>query len=173
MNLLKKASELIDKINTRIGNAVSWFTAALVLLVTYDVLARYLFNTSSVAIQELEWHLFAAIFLLGAAITLKNEAHVRVDVFYGKLSEKKKAIINITGTILFLIPFCIVLILASQNFVLTSFQIGETSPDTGGLPARYIIKAILPVSIFFLLLQSLSLLFKSILILLLKDAERT
>lgn len=111
----------------------------------------------------MEWHLFALIFLLGAAYTLKTENHVRVDVFYSKLSERGKAWVNLFGTLLFLIPFCLMLIYASKNFVINSFNIGETSPDPGGLPGRYILKSIIPIAFFLLLIQSISLMFKSIL----------
>lgn len=112
--------------------------------------------------QELEWHLFAIIFLLSAGYTLKIDEHVRVDVFYSRFSEKKQAWINLFGSLFFLIPFCVILIVSSENFVFISFRVGETSPDAGGLPARYILKALIPISFFFLLMQGISLAFKSI-----------
>ena len=87
-----------------------------------------------------------------------------IDVFYSKLSEKGKAWVNLFGTIIFLIPFCLMLIFASQNFVINSFNIGETSPDPGGLPGRFILKSIIPIAFFLILMQSISLMFKSILI---------
>jgi len=99
---------------------------------------------------------------MGAAYTLLTENHVRVDVIYVRLSEKKKAWINIFGTLFFLIPLCVTVLYTSWNFTATSFAINETSPDPGGLPARFIIKSILPISFVFILLQGFSLLFKSI-----------
>jgi TRAP-type mannitol/chloroaromatic compound transport system permease small subunit len=163
MKVLEAYIRTIDKLNERIGFYTSWLTAILVIVVCYDVVVRYLFKDSSVALQELEWHLFALIFMMAAAYTLKIDGHVRVDLFHSKLSEKKKAWINFLGAIFFLIPFCIIVIISSENFVLTSFKLKETSPDAGGLPARYILKSIIPISFFLLLLQAISLAFKSFL----------
>ncbi|MCG6912305.1 TRAP transporter small permease subunit [bacterium BMS3Abin03] len=159
----------IDKLNDKIGSITSWLTALLVLVVSYDVIVRYLVEESSVGLQEFEWHLFSLIFLLSAAYTLKIDDHVRVDVFYTKFSPRKQAWINFLGSILFLIPFCIVVIIASQDFVSLSFRINETSPDAGGLPARFILKAFIPISFFLLLLQGIALVFKSFLKLKEKD----
>ncbi len=161
--VLSKISNAIDQLNESIGRGIAWLTTALVLLICYDVAARYLFNTTSAGMVELEWHLFSFIFLLGAAYALRHDRHVRVDVFYQNFSEKKKAWINLMGCLLFLIPFCLVTIDASWKFTMNAFRIQEGSPDPGGLPARYIVKAAIPVGFSLLLLQALSLTFKSIL----------
>jgi len=163
MKFLNRYIELVNNINSTIGKYTSWLTSVLVLVVVFDVITRYVFNESSVAVQELEWHLFAILFLMGAAYTLQNDDHVRVDLFYSKFNIKQKAWLNIFGTIIFLIPFTLLIIYASQNYVLNSFALNESSPDPGGLPARYILKAFIPISFLFLLLQGLSLLFKSVL----------
>ena len=155
-------TQRIEKISEWFGNAVSWCVLMMVFIISYDVFMRFFFQIGSVALQELEWHLFAIIFLLSAGYTLKIDDHVRVDVFYSGFSEKKQAWINLFGTLFFLIPFCIILIISSENFVLISFRVGETSPDAGGLPARYILKAFIPISFFFLLLQGIAIAFKSI-----------
>ncbi len=166
MNTMKKYIAAVDSLNERIGNGISWMTFLLVLVVCFDVVTRYIFKSSSVGVQELEWHIFAVIFLMGGAYTLKHEKHVRVDIFYSRMNERKQALINLAGTVLFLIPFCLLIIFSSFDFVWNSFSIGESSPDPGGLPFRFILKAVLPLSFFFILLQGISLLFKSILILL-------
>lgn len=127
-----------------------------------DVAFRYLFNKTSAASFELEWHLFATIFLLGAAYTLQQDKHVRVDVFYTKFSAKGKAWVNLLGTLLLLIPFCLVAFWESLSFVANSFAVRETSPDPGGLPARYIIKATIPIGFGLLALQGISTILKSI-----------
>ena len=152
--------------NSKIGYYVSWLTGLLVLIVSFDVFTRYFLKESSVAVQELEWHVFALIFLMGAAYTLKADEHVRVDIFYSRLSEKKKAWINFIGTLLFLFPFCVIIIYASFDYVTSSFSIFESSPNPGGLPARYLLKAVIPISFFFILLQGFSLLLKSLLVIL-------
>ena len=161
MKLIEKYIQLAERLNEKLGVATSWLTLILVLIITYDVIVRYLFQSSSVAIQELQWHLFAIIFLLSAGYTFKIDDHVRVDVFYSRFSESKRAWINLFGSIFFLIPFCLILIISSENFVLISFRVNETSPDAGGLPARYILKAFIPISFFFLLLQGIAVAFKS------------
>lgn len=161
MKILKKFINIIDKINLVLGKAASWLTLVLVLVVCYDVVVRYLFKESSVALQELEWHLFAVIFLLSAGYTLLVDEHVRVDVFYSRFKVKNKALVDLIGTVVFLIPFCVLVILLSEEFVVNSFNMNETSPDAGGLPARFIIKGFIPLSFFFLLLQGISLAIKS------------
>ena len=151
-----------ESLSERVGLAVSWLTAVLVLVVCYDVFTRYLLQNSLVAVQEMQWHLFALVFLLGAAYTLKHDRHVRVDVLYSQFSPRTKALVNFVGSLLFLVPFCLIGIWASQMFVKTSFMIGETSPDPGGLPARFILKSAIPVGFFLVLLQGVALSFKSL-----------
>ncbi len=161
MKFIKSYIKIIDSFQEKVGSFTSWFTLILVLLTCYDVFTRYLLNVSSVANQELEWHIFSIIFLLSVGYTLKKDEHVRIDLFYDKFSSKTKAWINLIGTVLFLFTFCIIIIWSSINFVEISFRMREGSPDAGGLPARYILKALIPISFFILLLEGISLLFKS------------
>ena len=163
MKFLNNYIKYVNKLNTVVGKYTSWLTTILVLVVLFDVITRYVFNSSSVAMQELEWHLFAVLFLMGAAFTLLKDNHVRVDLLYSTFNIKQKAWINLVGTLLFLIPFVLLIIYSSYNYVANSFAYSESSPDPGGLPARYILKAFIPLSFIFLLLQSFSLLFSSIL----------
>lgn len=153
---------LIDRIVKRIGTLVSWLSVLLVLIIVIDVALRYLFNSTSAASFELEWHLFAALFLLGAGYTLQQDKHVRVDVFYHRFSLKQKAWVNALGTLVLLLPFCTIAFWESLSFVASSFAFRETSPDPGGLPARYLIKSTIPIGFFLLGLQGISLLFTSI-----------
>jgi len=151
------------------GRKVSWLTALLVLVICYDVVMRYLFNSSSVAIYEIEWHIFALIFLLGAAYAFKHDRHVRVDVLYSRFPPKTQAWVNLTGTVFLLIPFCCILITQGVEFVSNSFRLSESSPDPGGLPSRYLIKAAIPAGFALLLVQAVNLALQSILILTDKD----
>lgn len=112
--------------------------------------------------MELEWHFFALIFLFASGYTLKTNKHVRVDLFYEKFSVKQRAWINLIGSLLFLIPWCVVIIYFSCSYAYSSWLINETSPDPGGLPARYIIKFCIPLGISLLLLQGISETLKSI-----------
>ena len=164
-SFLTQLARGIDTINEWAGRIIAWLTSILVIFMCYDVLMRYFFNQTSIWITELEWHLFALIFLIGAAYTLKHDAHVRVDVFYTKFNPTKKAIINILGTIFFLIPFCLIIIKSSFSYAEMSFNIGERSPDPGGLPARYIIKGSITFGFGLLLIQAIGEVIKSSLIL--------
>jgi TRAP-type mannitol/chloroaromatic compound transport system permease small subunit len=144
---------LIDGLNERVGIVISWLTTLMVLVVCYDVFTRYFLRSSSVAVQELEWHLFAVIFLIGAAYTLKHEGHVRVDVIYSRLQPRGRAIIDLFGGLVFLIPFALLVIWTSQSFINMSWVTQETSPDPGGLPYRYLLKAMIPLGFVLVLLQ--------------------
>ncbi len=161
MNVLKKFVRFVDALNERIGTVVSWFTTLLVLTVCLDVFTRYFLRSSSVAVQELEWHFFAVIFLLASAWALKHNKHVRVDVLYMNFSPKNQALANLIGSLLFLLPFAVITIWSSQNFVLNSFRIGEVSPDPGGLPARFILKSMIPIGFSLILLQGLAMAVRS------------
>lgn len=152
----------IDKINASIGRFISWLTLLLVIVIVIDVALRYALNITSAASFELEWHLFATIFLLGAAWTFQEDKHVRVDVFYHKFSERKKAWVNLMGSIMLLLPFCIVGFWESISFVQSSYLLKETSPQPGGLPYRYLIKSTIPLGFLLLGLQALSVSINSI-----------
>jgi TRAP-type mannitol/chloroaromatic compound transport system permease small subunit len=125
---------------------------------------RYLFQQGSVALQELEWHLFALIFLLGAAYTYKHNEHVRVDLIYNSrfVSNVQRAWINIVGISLFLIPFCSLILITSWPFVENAFYYMEGSPDPGGLPYRFILKGSLLVAFSLLVLQGIAELLRNI-----------
>ncbi len=158
---LKRVARLLNQINEAVGKSVSWLTTALVLIICIDVFLRYLFGKTSVWIGELQWHLFALIFLLGAGYAFKHDRHVRVDVFYAKFSERDKALVNFWGTLLFLIPWCILIIIFSFEYALEAFRVREGSPDPGGLPARYVIKFSITLGVGLLLLQGIALLIES------------
>ncbi len=159
------------ELNDWIGKKVAWITTFLVILICVDVFLRYLFNTSKVWIVELEWHLFALVFLLSAGYAFKHDQHVRVDLFYTRFSPRKKAWINLVGTLLFLIPWCIVIIATSTRYTYNSWLIGESSSDPGGLPARYLIKFSMVIGFVLLLYQGVLEVIKSIGILLKKEKE--
>lgn len=156
LNWLKVFSGAIDRSNEAVGRLVSWVTLLLVLVVFVDVVMRYLFKTSFVFTQELEWHLFAFIFLIGAGYTLLHDGHVRVDIIYQRLGAKGRAWINLIGVIFFLIPGCYLVISTSWHFVSNSFSMLEGSPDPGGIPYRFIVKGTMTVGYALLLLQGLS-----------------
>jgi len=155
-------SKSIDALINNLGKSVAWLTTILMLLICIDVVMRYLFSKSANWIVELEWHLSAVIFLIGASYTLLHDKHVRVDVFYEKFSSKTKDIVNVFGVLIFLIPWCIVLIYHGTSYAESAFGYGQGSSQPNGLPARYIIKAFIPLGFFLLLLAGISLIIKSI-----------
>lgn len=152
----------IEHATEQIGKLVSWLSLLIVILVGLDVTLRYIFNWNSSANQELEWHLFAVLFLLGMSYTLKHDKHVRVDVFYSNFSLKNQAWVNLVGTLIFLIPFCVVIIVSSIPFVLDAYSINESSAEPGGLPYRFIVKSAIPISGLLLLLQAIAIIGKNI-----------
>jgi TRAP-type mannitol/chloroaromatic compound transport system permease small subunit len=156
MQMLEKFVNFVDSLSDKIGHFVGWMTTLMVLIVFYDTVMRYAFNKGNVALQELEWHLFAIVFLLGAAYTLKDQGHVRVDILYVSLSKKTKAWIDFLGVFVFLIPFSVMVILSTKGFIMNSWAIREISPDPGGLPARYILKTMIPIGFSLLIVQGLS-----------------
>ena len=157
MKTLQTLSHRIDALNAWVGRLVAWVALGLVLVVFTNVVMRYLFKTSFVFAQELEWHLFAFIFLVGAGYTLLQDGHVRVDIIYQRLGPKGQAWINLVGVILLLIPGCLLVLLTSWNFVWKSWLILEGSADPGGIPLRFIIKGCIPIGFVLLLLQGISL----------------
>ena len=164
-----RLAALIDRLNERVGRLVLWLTLAMVLIGAYNAVARYLdrftgWGLSSNLYLELQWYLFSAVFLGAAAYTLKHDAHVRVDVLYGRLSARGKAWINLLGTAFFLLPFCALVLWTSVPFVANSWAVLEGSPDPGGLP-RYPIKALIPVAFGLLLLQGVAVLIRQVAVL--------
>ena len=134
----------------------------MVFNVFLDVVLRYFFNTGSIALQEMEWHLFSVMFLFGISYALNDEAHVRVDFIYDSLSNTKRAMINIVGTIFFLIPFAIFIAYGSYDFVYDAYDLNEISEDPGGLTHRWIIKFMIPLSLTILVLSAIGYIFKNI-----------
>ncbi len=157
---LLQLSRWIDRTNDRIGYFATLLVPLMLLLGVWNVVGRYLGrlvgqNLSSNALIEGQWYLFSLVFLLGAAYTLRHNAHVRVDVLYSNWSPRQKALVNLLGSLLFLIPFCLMVMAASWSSILASWARGEISPDPGGLP-RYPIKSVILICCTLLGLQGLS-----------------
>ncbi|MCF6246641.1 MAG: TRAP transporter small permease subunit [Desulfobacula sp.] len=162
METIKKAISTCDKVNEWVGSVV--VTSAVFLfigIIFSNVVLRYVFNTSFVFMAELEWHVFAFIFLMGAGFTLLHDGHVRVDIFYSMMNQKKQAWINLFGVLFFLIPSCYLVLTTSIPWVIDAYKVGEISIDPGGIPARFVIKATVPAGYLLMLIQGLVLLFKS------------
>jgi len=175
----------IDRLNDRVGRAVMWLTLAMVLVGSYNAIVRYLaqfaggaaedggvlraigevaVDLNSNAFIEAQWYLFSLVFLGAAAYTLLHDEHVRVDVFFGRLSRRGQAWINLGGTLLFLLPFCGLMLWATVPSVMNSWSVREMSPDPGGLP-RYPIKTVIPIAFVLLFAQGVAMAIKQIAIL--------
>ena len=124
---------------------------------------RSYYDLSFVFMQELEWHLFAAIFLLGGGYTLCKDGHVRVDIFYQRLSPRGRAWLNLCGVLFFLLPGCYLVVTTSLPFVHSSFQMQEGSPDPGGIPLRFLLKALIPLGFLLIALQGIAVGLRSLL----------
>lgn len=146
----------IDRLNQWVGKLAGYISLLMVVVVTVDVIMRYAFDTTFVAVQELEWHMFGAMFLLGAGYTLYKDEHVRVDVVYQRLSRKARAWINFLGVCIFLLPGSFLVLDTSWKFFSMSLAIHEGSPDPGGLPARYVLKAFILIGFALVALQGVS-----------------
>ncbi len=157
------------------GALASAVLIALVGVISYNVIARYAFKASSIGLEELAWHFYSAVFLLGIPYALKTASHVRVDLLFENFSDKKKAVIDLLGCAFFLLPLCLVVIVSGWRFTLDAwgfgerpseiyplFQqmlttgIGEKSQDPGGLLNRWFVKGVIPFSFFLLLLATIS-----------------
>ncbi|WP_438424993.1 TRAP transporter small permease subunit [Aquimarina macrocephali] len=166
---MQKIINFLDRVGEKIGVLVSWVATLLAIIIGLDVIIRYVFKFTYVWMIEIEIYLFGMIFLLASGYTFKYEKHVRVDVFYTKLSRKGKAWVDLLGGAFLLIPWCYVVIVSSWYYGLSSFMIGESSPQPGGLPALYVLKFCITLGFVFLLLQGISHILKSIQIIFNKD----
>lgn len=144
----------IDKTIKYLGFITAAVLAFLVLLIVYDATVRYVFSSGLVALQELEWHLFDVVVMFGIAYTLRENAHVRVDIFYAGFSQKTKALIDMLSLLFFVLPFSILIVYIGVDFVAISFAQNEASSDPGGLGYRFLVKSLLPLAFVFLSLQA-------------------
>lgn len=153
--MLLKIENFYRRLNRIWGRVLSIVFLLMAANVFFDVVMRYAFHNSSVAMQELEWHLFSIVILYGVSVSLIDEAHVRVDFLYDRLRPRTKALINIIGTVFFLLPLALLVFYGSFNFVIDSYQIKEISENPGGLPYRYLIKGMVPLSFALLIFTAI------------------
>jgi len=160
MQKLLRLSRLIDRAIEQLGRLTYWLVLAMVAIGAWNVVGRYLgraigVNLTTNTLVEAQWYLFDLVFLFGAAYALKHDEHVRVDVFYKGWPIRRKAIANLIGIGLFLIPFCLLGIYFSWTWTFNSWKIFEMSSDPGGLP-RYPIKTAVILSFILLIIQGIS-----------------
>mgnify|MGYP001132895465 FL=1 len=162
---LKTALSAVEKFTEVTGRFISWATVTMVILVVLVVITRYFLGLGSIALQESVTYLHCLVFMMGIAFTLKHDGHVRVDIFYRGFSPRFKAIVNLIGGLLFLIPFCLLIFFTSWDYVLASWVIRETSAENNGLPFIYLLKTLMLLMPVTLLLQGIAEIIRSGLIL--------
>jgi TRAP-type mannitol/chloroaromatic compound transport system permease small subunit len=158
--VLRELARKIDAIQERFGRAVSWLTVLMVAVVFGDVLMRYTVRRTYVFTQELEWYLFGIVYLLAAGYTLLHDEHVRVDIVYSKMSPTRKAWLDFVLLLVFFFPSCLLVVYTSWPFVRNAWSVWESSPDPGGIPARWALKSVIIIGFVILMIQGLSELIK-------------
>jgi TRAP-type mannitol/chloroaromatic compound transport system permease small subunit len=162
---LARTSQMIDTFSEWTGRMVAWLTLLMVLITFLVVILRYAFSMGWIAMQESITYLYALVFLLGTAYTLKHDGHVRVDIFYRTMRPKAKALVNLCGILLLLLPTCVFLFWVSWDYVADSWSVRESSREAGGLPGVFLLKTVILVMTALIFLQGISDLLRSVLIL--------
>ena len=154
--MLTRFADLVDGLNERIGRAIAWLVLAMVLVLCAQVIARNAFDWASAGLAESATRMHALVFMLGLGYTLLHNEHVRVDLLSRHWSPRGRASVELIGTALLLLPFCLLLLLGSLDYVAASWRVLESSRETGGLPGVYWMKALIPIAAALLLLQGLA-----------------
>ncbi len=160
--MLLKLEKGFNKFADFIGLITAIAMVLMIVNVFYDVIMRYFFKSGSIGMQEMEWHLFSVIILLGIAYTLKEDGHVRVDLIYDRLTPRKKSIINMIGAITFILPIAILVGLSSIDNAVEAYVSMEQSGDPGGLHYRWIVKGLIPLSFFLLIITTIGFFIKNL-----------
>ncbi len=151
----------IERFVDWVGRCTSWLALVIVVLMSVNVVLRYLFSIGSAWAQELEWHLLVPLILFGCSYAMRHGEHVRVDIIYGRFSERRKSAIDLFSALL-LVVIAALFIWYSLHYVQQAYVIDEGSPDPGGIPHRYFLKGLLPVGFALLLLQAIASAFASL-----------
>lgn len=155
MTFLLKLSAWIDTLNTKVGKLTTWLILITTLISAGNAIVRKMFDTSSNALLEVQWYIFAGVFLLGAAYGLLQNSHVRIDFISSRLSARTRNWIDVVGIVVALIPFCMLSIYLSWPLFVQAYQSGEMSQNAGGL-IRWPAYALIPAGFFLLMLQGIS-----------------
>ncbi|MCG7996621.1 MAG: TRAP transporter small permease subunit [Candidatus Thiodiazotropha taylori] len=159
---IEKVARGFDQINERLGQAISWLSLLMVLVTVAVVVLRYVFQLGWIWLQESVTFMHAALFLVGAAYTLKHEGHVRVDIIYRKFSERGRAWVDLIGTLTLLLPVCLFIFFISWDYVAKSWALFEGSREVGGLEGVFLLKSLILVMAVLLVLQGISLAVRSL-----------
>lgn len=170
MKIITLLTTWIDRFTETLGRLAAWFSVLMVLVTCYIVVTRYVFNVGSIAVQESALYLNALLFMLCAGFTLKHNGHVRVDVFYGKASDRYRAAVDLAGSLFLLMPVCIFIFATSWDYVAAAWRIREQSGDPGGLTWVYLLKTLILVMAGLLILQGIAEVLRNIAVLFAPDS---
>jgi TRAP-type mannitol/chloroaromatic compound transport system permease small subunit len=165
VHFLAKAADTIDRHIMAIGRAITWLALLLAAVIMFDVITRRFLVLGSTKLQEMEWHLHAVLFMFCVGFAYIVNAHVRIDLFRDKLSQRSKSWIEVIGCLGFAIPYVALLLFLSIGAAYDSYRVGEISSAGTGLPYRWIIKSCMSIGFLLLLLACVSVLFRHILLL--------
>jgi TRAP-type mannitol/chloroaromatic compound transport system permease small subunit len=146
----------IDVLTDLIGRSVAWCALLMVLITLVVVALRYLFSEGSIVLQESVMYLHALVFMLGIPYALRHDAHVRVDVISSRLSERQRAVVEIVGHLIFLLPLCITVFVTSLPYVAASWRVLEGSGEVGGIPLVFLLKTLIPLTALLLAMQAVA-----------------
>ena len=155
-NILIKLADQLDRVLDRLGQAISWLNLLMAIIVLVIVILRYWFSVGSVALQESITYLHAALFMLGISYTLQHNGHVRVDIFYRNFSARRRALVDLAGLIMFLIPTCVLIIVGSWDYVNASWATGERSEESSGIAFVYGLKTLMIIMPSLLIVQGIA-----------------
>ncbi len=147
---------MIDNFILKLGGGISWLSLLLVAVILVQVILRYLFSSGLVILEELQWYIYAVIVMNAIAYGVTDDIHIRMDLFYQRFSKRKRILVDLTGLVVFALPISLVFFLKGIEFTLASFSVGECSPSPEGLPCLWIIKAVMPISMFLYCLAIMS-----------------
>lgn len=162
MQKLFRIQEFLARIVIGVGKLSAWLSIPLMVVIIFDVVTRRFLVLGSTKLQEAEWHLHAVLFLLCIGFTYIQDAHVRIDLLRERLSTRARDWVEFVGCIVFVIPYCLIVVYFAEDFVARSWAVGEASDSATGLPYRWAIKACLPVGLFVLLLSGITILLRKI-----------
>jgi TRAP-type mannitol/chloroaromatic compound transport system permease small subunit len=152
----ERVASAVDGLSEYTGRAIAWLTLGMALVGFLVVVLRYALDMGFIWMQESMTWMHGIVFMLGAAYTFKHDEHVRVDVLYRRMPERSRAVVDLVGTVLFLLPLCGYLIYETAPYVASSWRIAERSREAGGLPALYLLKAVIPLMAVLLALQGVA-----------------
>ncbi len=159
---LPKFCTAIDAFIERLGSAISWLNSILVINIVVQVFLRYVLGEGKIWLEELEWHFYGVLILMGLSYCLVSDTHVRLDIFHRKFSPALKEYVELFGMLLLVLPFFCIMFFHGLGFVATAWHVSESSPHPLGLPCWWIIKAIIPLTMFLVILAALSRIVRSV-----------